>query len=114
MKGHRPFPPYLPLSIIIPLISPHLGSGIGFATLGRVVPCLVGSVDDYSCVRHPPGHRLSESSCERAHELGVPMRWVCRSSLRREMERCVPLCREDAHELGVSFSLRQRWNVMCP
>jgi hypothetical protein len=36
-----PFPPYLPLSIIIPLISPHLGSGIGFSTLGRVVPCLV-------------------------------------------------------------------------
>jgi hypothetical protein len=33
MKGHHPFPPYLPLSIIIPLISPHLGSGIGFATL---------------------------------------------------------------------------------
>jgi hypothetical protein len=38
-------------------------------------------VDDYSFVRHPPGHRLSESACERAHELGVPVRWVCRSSL---------------------------------
>jgi hypothetical protein len=47
-------------------------------------------VDDYSCVRHPPGHRLSESACERAHELGVPMRWVCCSSLR------------------------WRWNVVCP
>jgi hypothetical protein len=39
------------------------------------------SVDDYSFVRHPPRHRLSESACERAHELGVPMRWVCHSSL---------------------------------
>jgi hypothetical protein len=39
-------------------------------------------VDDYSFVRHPPGHRVSESTCERAHELGVPMRWVCYSSLR--------------------------------
>jgi hypothetical protein len=50
----------------------------------------IPSVDDYSFVRHPPGHRLSESTCERAHELGVPMRWVCRSSLRL------------------------RWNVVCP
>jgi hypothetical protein len=51
---------------------------------------MVLCVDDYSCVRHPPGHRLSESACERAHELGVPMRWVCGSSLR------------------------WRWNIVCP
>jgi hypothetical protein len=38
---------------------------------------------------------------EDAHELGV-------SFSEMEMERCVPLCREDAHELGVSFSLRRR------
>jgi hypothetical protein len=42
MKGHRPFPPYLPLSIFTPLIFPYLCSGIGFSTLGKVVPCLVG------------------------------------------------------------------------
>jgi hypothetical protein len=36
MKGHRPFPPYLPLSIFTPLIFPYLCSGIGFATLRRV------------------------------------------------------------------------------
>jgi hypothetical protein len=47
-------------------------------------------VDDYNCVRHPPGHRLSESTQERSHELGVPMRWVC------------------------CFSLRWRRNVVCP
>jgi hypothetical protein len=33
---------------------------------------------------------------------------------KTEKERCVPLCGEDAHELGVSFSLRQGWNVVCP
>jgi hypothetical protein len=65
-------------------------------------------VDDYSCVRHPLGHRLSESACERAHQMGVLF------LSKMEMERCVPLCREDAHELGVSFSLRQRWNLVCP
>jgi hypothetical protein len=42
MKGHRPFLPYLPLFIIVPLIFPYLGLGIGFAKLVRVVPCLVG------------------------------------------------------------------------
>jgi hypothetical protein len=42
MKGHHPFLPYLPFFIIIPLIFPYLGSGIGFATIGRVVPFLVG------------------------------------------------------------------------
>jgi hypothetical protein len=47
-------------------------------------------VDDYNCVRHPPRHGLSESTCEKAHKLGVPMRWVCRSSLKL------------------------RWNVVCP
>jgi hypothetical protein len=47
-----------------------------------------GYVDDYSFLRHPLGHILSESACERAHEMGVsmcvplygvkiPMRWVC-------------------------------------
>jgi hypothetical protein len=51
---------------------------------------MVRVVDDYSCMRHPPGHILSESAYERAHELGVRMRWVCCSSLRR------------------------RWNVVCP
>jgi hypothetical protein len=33
MKGHHPFPPYLPLFIIFPLIYPCIGSGIGFAKL---------------------------------------------------------------------------------
>ena len=68
----------------------------------RISPYLRGSVDDYNCVRHPLGHRLIESSCERAHELGVLF------LSETKMERCVPLCREDAHEKGVSFSLRQR------
>jgi hypothetical protein len=31
----------------------------------------VGCVDDYSFVRHPPRHRLGESACERAREMGV-------------------------------------------
>jgi hypothetical protein len=68
---------------------------------------------------------------EEAHELGVPMHWVCSSSLRQrwnvvchvwgeeyhelgvwflsdtKMECCVPLCGK-AYELGVSFSLRWR------
>jgi hypothetical protein len=38
---------------------------------------------------------------EEAHELGV---WFLSET---EMECCVPLCGE-AHELGVSFSLRRR------
>jgi hypothetical protein len=54
-------------------------------------------VDDYSFMRHPPGHRLSESACERAHEMGVSF------LSETEMERCVPLCGKDAHEMGVSF-----------
>jgi hypothetical protein len=52
----------------------------------HAILCNFNVVDDYSCVRHPPGHRMSELACERAHELGVPMRWVCRFSLRLEME----------------------------
>jgi hypothetical protein len=28
-------------------------------------------VDDYSGMRHPPRHRLIESTCERAYKLGV-------------------------------------------
>jgi hypothetical protein len=41
MKGHRLFPPYLPLSIFIPLISPHLclGIGIGHIRKGCTFPC---------------------------------------------------------------------------
>ena len=41
MKGHCPFPPYLPLSIFIPLISPYLclGIGIGHAMKGCTLPC---------------------------------------------------------------------------
>jgi hypothetical protein len=42
MKGHRPFLPYLLLSIFIPLIFPTFVWALGFATLGRVVLCLVG------------------------------------------------------------------------
>jgi hypothetical protein len=42
MKIHRMFPPYLSLSIFIPFISPILVWEIGLATLGRVVPYLVG------------------------------------------------------------------------
>jgi hypothetical protein len=37
MKSHHLFPPYLPLSIFIPSISPILVSALGLATLGRVV-----------------------------------------------------------------------------
>jgi hypothetical protein len=41
MKGHRPFPPYLPLSIFIPLISPYLCLGIGIfhTRKGCTLPC---------------------------------------------------------------------------
>jgi hypothetical protein len=41
MKGHRPFPPYLPLSIFIPLIFPYLCSGIGICHTrkGCTLPC---------------------------------------------------------------------------
>jgi hypothetical protein len=42
MKSHCPFPPYLPLSILIPSIPPILVWALGLATLGRVVPYLVG------------------------------------------------------------------------
>jgi hypothetical protein len=42
-------------------------------------------VDDYSCVRHPPGHRLIESTRERVHELGV---WFLSET---ELERCAGL-----------------------
>jgi hypothetical protein len=34
---------------------------------------LGGSVDDYSCVRHPPGHRPERE----------PLSWVCSSYLRQ-------------------------------
>jgi hypothetical protein len=41
MKGHRPFPPYLPLFIFFPLIHPIHWFGIGFAKLakGCTLPC---------------------------------------------------------------------------
>jgi hypothetical protein len=41
MKGHRPFPPYLPLSNFIPLISPYLCSDIGIyhTRKGCTFPC---------------------------------------------------------------------------
>jgi hypothetical protein len=41
MKGHRPFPPYLPLSIFIPLIFPYLYSGNGIFHTSKVctLPC---------------------------------------------------------------------------
>jgi hypothetical protein len=42
VKSHRSFPPYLPLSIFIPSISPILVWALGLATLARVVPYLVG------------------------------------------------------------------------
>jgi hypothetical protein len=38
---------------------------------------------------------------EEAHEMGVSFLF------ETEMERCVPLCREDAHEMGVSFEMKQ-------
>jgi hypothetical protein len=47
--------------------------------------------------------RLSDSTCERAHVLGVPTRWVCRSSLDCDEMMCAPVWGEDAHEMGVSF-----------
>jgi hypothetical protein len=41
VKGNRSFPPYLPLSIFIPLISPYLysGIGIGHTRKGCTLPC---------------------------------------------------------------------------
>ena len=41
VKIHHPLPPYLPLSIFIPLISPYLclGIGIGHARKGCTLPC---------------------------------------------------------------------------
>jgi hypothetical protein len=42
VKSHRLFPPYLPFSIFIPFISPILVWALGLATVGRVVPYLVG------------------------------------------------------------------------
>jgi hypothetical protein len=42
VKIHRLFPPYLPLSILIPSIPPILVWELGLAMLGRVVPYLVG------------------------------------------------------------------------
>jgi hypothetical protein len=38
---------------------------------------------------------------EDAHEMGVSF------LSETEMERCVPLCREDAHEMGVSFVMKR-------
>ena len=43
-----------------------------------------------------------------AHEMGVSFLF------ETEMERCVALWREDAHEMGVLFSLRWRWNDVYP
>jgi hypothetical protein len=34
------------------------------------------------------------------------MRWVCRS-YETKMERCVPLCGEDVHDMGVLFEMKQ-------
>jgi hypothetical protein len=41
MKGHCPFPPYLPYSNFIPLIFPYLCSGIGICHTrkGCTLPC---------------------------------------------------------------------------
>jgi hypothetical protein len=44
---------------------------------------IVDNVDDYSCVRHPPRHRLSR--LERN-----PMSWVCGSSLRQRRNVVCP------------------------
>jgi hypothetical protein len=51
---------------------------------------------------------MRELAYERAHEMGV---WFLSET---KMEHCVPLCREDSHEMGVSFTLRRRWNAVCP
>jgi hypothetical protein len=42
MKIHCSFPPYLPLSIFIPSISPILVWELGLDTLGRFIPYLKG------------------------------------------------------------------------
>jgi hypothetical protein len=52
---------------------------------------------------------LSETEMERcvplcredSHEIGVSF------LSETEMERCVHLCREDAHEIGVSFAMKR-------
>jgi hypothetical protein len=62
---------------------------------------MISCVDDYSCMIHSLGHILSESACERVHELGVLF------LSKTEMERCVPLSGEDAHEMGVSFEMKR-------
>ena len=38
---------------------------------------------------------------EDAHEMGVSFLF------ETEMERCVPLCREYAHEMGLSFEMKR-------
>jgi hypothetical protein len=69
----------------------------------------VNNVDDYNFVRHPPGHKLSELACERAHEMGVSF------LSETEMERCVPLCGVKMPMRWVCrSSLRLRWNDVCP
>jgi hypothetical protein len=42
---------------------------------------------------------------EDAHEMGVVLS-------ETEMERCVPLSKEDAHEMGVSFEMKHGAHVM--
>jgi len=76
-------------------------------------------VDDY-CVRNPLGHKLSESVWEEAHELGVPMRWVCGSSLRRRRNDLFPcvgwgiLCVECFHEVGLWFLSEMKMEQCVP
>jgi hypothetical protein len=74
--------PLSPVSISVHQLLPLSLYGFIFLLLFSTRLSLLSFVDDYSCVRHPLGHRLSESACEEARELGVPMRWVCCHSLR--------------------------------
>ena len=86
-----------------------------------------------SSMTHSP-LRQSEMTCERAHELGVPMWWVCCSSLRLRWDGvcpyvgwgcpwdgCIdvnaPVWGEDAHKMGVSFEMKRcvpLWGVKVP
>jgi hypothetical protein len=72
------------------LLSGSQGEPLLHDVFARAPPSLMAPssheiVDDYNFVRHPLGHRLSESACERTHEMGVSF------LSETEMERCVPL-----------------------
>jgi hypothetical protein len=52
VKDHHLFLPYLPFpSLFLSFSPPTFVRTMGFATIGRVVPCLVGSVKVFDIIR---------------------------------------------------------------